>query len=423
MKQQRFIIPILTTAVALILALGSFGFLIRQSIRHDRLLVESEVGKVASFLTEQMLTSSVSDTPPLPDHVRGFALYGSNGRAVTGRGIYPSELDTTRFIPPLHGRTSGIPQERWIREKQGSLLLLRALGGAGMNGAGNRQGRGARAGMQSQGRLFLYLDYDTGVFLFQSRARVFLLLFGALLFIGASASSWIFYRRVRSYERELEEKKILTELGSAARTLTHELKNPLAVISMQEKILRRQFGKDKDLTASLDIIGEETERISDMIDRVRLLLKQPKGRPEPIEPVPLLEERSQRLPFPVTIHDNTQDRSPRIFCDKTLFVSAVENILRNGREAQGSDTPPLSVDVSLLRNSVVISFADAGKGIPYDDKDKVFHPFFTTKQNGFGVGLSLVKSFAENAGGSIECRNRETGGTIFRLTLPLYQKG
>lgn len=105
MKQQRFIIPILTTAVALILALGSFGSLIRQSIRHDRLLVESEVGKIASFLTEQMLTSSVSDPPPLPDHVRGFALYGSNGHAVIGRGTYPSKLDTTRFISsPTEGR-------------------------------------------------------------------------------------------------------------------------------------------------------------------------------------------------------------------------------------------------------------------------------------------------------------------------------
>jgi hypothetical protein len=97
-----------------------------------------------------------------------------------------------------------------IKRDDGLFVLIRSIGGYGAR----------------QGRLFTYLACDTPELISSSRSRLIILALAALLFLGSSAITLLFYLRVQKYEKELGESRVLAELGMAARTLAHDLKNP-----------------------------------------------------------------------------------------------------------------------------------------------------------------------------------------------------
>lgn len=463
------VVPVLIAAgAALFLALLGFAALFRQNISHDRLLAEYEAGRAASVLTEQLLSASFPEAEELPEEVIGFAIINGEGQVLSAIGSVPEQIDpgfldfnitpgtggspSSPGSPGLPGRgRSGAPaygsgQEQWIRGDGGRLILIRSLGGVG-------QGSRAR-----QNHLLIYLVYDTGRINSDARLRLFLLSLALALFLLASGATWFLYRRMRTLRRELEEQRLLAELGSAARTLTHELKNPLAIIRMQSSLLEKQLvrlGPDSKelspaITGSTRIINEETARISGLIDRVRMFLKGGNREQDIFDPVASLTERVERLPFPITMNLNgtlSPPEIPQIKCNRETFLSAMENLLVNAREAQeiqggyavhevrshaapqsSEDTPgesgnhpaSLPVELEISREGGMIAFkvCDQGPGIEPGDMDKLFHPFYTTKERGSGVGLALVKGFAESCSGSVRAENRTSGGACFTLAIP-----
>ncbi len=196
--------------------------------------------------------------------------------------------------------------------------------------------------------------------------------------------------------------------------MTHEIKNPLGAIQLQTGLLKRKL--DGREFRELDVMKEELDRITHLVDRVRDFFKDSKGNPEPIELPEFIHEVADRLAVEVTISGPDQQKHFLVWFDREKLRSVLENSIRNGSESMNGGAP---VELFLRegKRHIEIEIADRGPGIDEEAKEKIFDPFFTTKTTGTGVGLSIAKRFVEAAGGTIAVEDREGGGTKFIIKL------
>jgi two-component system, NtrC family, sensor histidine kinase HydH len=110
------------------------------------------------------------------------------------------------------------------------------------------------------------------------------------------------------------------------------------------------------------------------------------------------------------------DDKSLVYIDRNRLRQILLNLLNNAREAVGEDGR-IDVTIQSDHESVIIEVADNGPGVAASDRNRIFEPFFSTKELGTGLGLPLVRRFIEEAGGTIEYVERDSGGACFRLTL------
>jgi two-component system sensor histidine kinase HydH len=234
-----------------------------------------------------------------------------------------------------------------------------------------------------------------------------------LLFLVLSIRA--LYLRNGEYRERIESQKNLVVLGTAASTLAHEIKNPLLSIRLQTGILRKLFSGEGKGDEEIAIIDEEVERLTALTYRVNDYLRDAEGHPAVLNLYDLIAETSTRLCGRNILEENAP-RDTLIRMDIERARSVLENLIRNALESGG---PEDAVGASLTRNngSLTIAIFDRGKGIPRADLDRVFDPFYTSKSTGTGIGLSIVKRFVEAVHGSIALEQRESGGTIVKITL------
>ncbi|MCH3918705.1 MAG: HAMP domain-containing histidine kinase [Spirochaetia bacterium] len=216
----------------------------------------------------------------------------------------------------------------------------------------------------------------------------------------------------RKYRQTLERQRSLVNLGQAARTLTHEIKNPLSAIAIQVAILRYQTGGQ--YTSNLDIIETETKRVTDLTDKVSEFLHNPKGNPKDI-PLraffsDLIGKFSQQIDFYIG-EDCT------IWFDPDRARSVFENLMKNALESGPDPQVEVVISQEKKKNMVVIEVKDRGTGLPVGAEDKIFNPFFTTKEKGSGIGLAISSQFVKAQQGTLTLFPREGGGTVARVVL------
>lgn len=224
------------------------------------------------------------------------------------------------------------------------------------------------------------------------------------------------YRQNKKYKAMLVRQESLVSLGQAARTLTHEIKNPLSAITIQIALLKRTLGKEN--LDDLYTIEHETKRLIELTDKVSDFLRNPRGNPKRIE---VVEEITKLFPLfkdKINLDSSSLDCAYVSF-DPDRFRSVFENLIKNAFEAtrEGEEA-----DVSILikrakKGKIEILAMDRGVGISDKDKKKVFDPFFTTKIHGSGIGLSISTQFVKAAGGSLMLEKRNGGGTSAKVTL------
>ena len=168
------------------------------------------------------------------------------------------------------------------------------------------------------------------------------------------------------------------------------------------------------------LVCDDEENIRNLADRVSEFLRNPVGQPEKLD---LIEEIRKLLPVfhgGVRFIEPQFERAPVLF-DREKLRSVLENLMKNAIEScEGSET---DVEVELTEDSsgfFHLFIRDRGCGIPADDRDKVFNPFYTTKINGSGIGLSISSQFLKAAGGSLHLYQRDGGGTTAEATLPYH---
>jgi two-component system sensor histidine kinase DctS len=242
----------------------------------------------------------------------------------------------------------------------------------------------------------------------------------------------------RASQERLQATARLATVGEMASLLSHELNQPLAAISSYAtgsmNLLKDAAMKDpqlaETLASAIQRIGQQAERAGKVIKSVHDFVRRRDQAREPVKPRALLDDvmplvilQARKLGVQVVVQCPTD--LPAVFCDRTMVEQVLLNLSRNGMQAMADDTPHkvLTLGVRPAASNATsrwleFTVADLGQGIPEGVSEKLFTPFFTTKAEGMGLGLSLCRTVVEQHGGFLGHRPNTPHGTVFSFTLP-----
>jgi len=243
----------------------------------------------------------------------------------------------------------------------------------------------------------------------------------------------------RASQERLQASARLATVGEMASLMSHELNQPLAAISsyatgslnlLQETGISPDANglTEADLKGAFQRIAEQAERAGKVIKSVHNFVRRREGERASVPPqalldaiMPLVSLQAQKLQ--VQVHTHVDDPLPALVCDRTMLEQVLLNLARNGMQAMSGTDIPLRVlrfGITHDHTQAQLRFtvSDQGQGISPDVAKQLFTPFFTTKAEGMGLGLSLCRTVVEQHGGKLEFENGLTQGTIFTFTLP-----
>ncbi|RKX86832.1 MAG: hypothetical protein DRP57_00530 [Spirochaetes bacterium] len=408
-KGEYFVYSLL---VILFIVIGIlFVFIIRGERIKNRLLNQYETEQLLFSLSEMVRQNP--DLNSIPDKsVLGFGIYNKEGRAIKVFGTAPIHLD---FLN-INGKGSLFT----FNKNRLTVKLVRKLK--------RRPPVPPHSGGKAEDKI-LRVDRPGGFYLeiniknYWLREKILTLsLVMVLLFLGASLFLiQLIYRKNIRYENRLKAQEQLVHLGQAARTLSHEIKNPLGAIQLRTDILKRFTSKEG--LDDLRVISEETARLRKLTDRIHDFLKNPLGEPVCIEVNEYLAGLVKRMGGNIvfdrlsgTLSDALSDDKIYILFDRERLRSIIENLIQNAAESCDGGSR-IEIKVKTDKKTVTISVLDRGSGISPEIRAHLFEPFFTTKAQGSGIGLSISRRFVEAAGGRIELISRHGGGMEARVTL------
>jgi two-component system nitrogen regulation sensor histidine kinase GlnL len=241
---------------------------------------------------------------------------------------------------------------------------------------------------------------------------------------------------IRELEAAVRQADRLSTLGTLAAGLAHEVKNPLGGIKGAAQLLERELSEGSDLLEYTGVMIRETERI-DRIIRELLDLASPRGLK--LSPVNLhrvlgdilLLQRHAVGNREITFTKQFDPSIPDIMADEEMVTQLLLNLIRNAIDAMG-ESGRLTVvsrvlsDYRMTQNErhsrmVAIEISDDGPGIPPEDLENIWTPFFSTKSSGTGLGLTICHKIVSEHRGMIKVESDQGHGTKFTVLLPLVQ--
>jgi PAS domain S-box-containing protein len=238
--------------------------------------------------------------------------------------------------------------------------------------------------------------------------------------------------RVRQLEDRLRRSDRLAAVGELAAGLAHKIKNPLTPLLTFSRRLTRKFD-DADFREKFQtVVPRELERINGIVEGLLALARPARLAFKPVR-LPALLERAVELygarieTQRVEVQRQYGRDLPTIWADPEALYQALVDLVTNALDAMpnggrlvlragwshGGDALPGRA------RRVAVEIEDSGVGIASHDVDRIFDPFFSTKEGGTGLGLALTHRIVEDHGGSIDVRSTPGAGTTFRLLLPL----
>lgn len=218
-------------------------------------------------------------------------------------------------------------------------------------------------------------------------------------------------------EKELEAER-LRAFREVARRVAHEIKNPLTAMRFAVEQLRRSGSPaDRSSALSVDVLAAETERLERLAREFAEFGRLPEGPKSEVDLLDLLVDLAKSAVPPtvaVTVRANGGSCTVRGQYDP--LRRAFANLLRNAAEAMGG-SGPIEVSVTQDGDGLLVAIADHGPGIPEELRQRVFEPYFTTKQDGTGLGLALVRQTVEAHNGTITLSETPGGGATFSVVL------
>src|SRR5689334_308663 len=225
-------------------------------------------------------------------------------------------------------------------------------------------------------------------------------------------------------ERELAERERLAALGRMAATVAHEIKNPLSAIKSIAQVMREDESLRNEYERDLGLIVGETDRLSQSVTQLLSFARKESPAVQPLSVDELVRSVADLF------RANAREQGIAIDCEVSVQAElagravaalrdALSNLLLNALQAT-----PQGGRVELLASSangdLVISVEDSGTGVPADLRERIWEPFFTTRQRGTGLGLAIVRKRVQEIGGSASLDVGHNGhGALFQLRLPL----
>ena len=236
--------------------------------------------------------------------------------------------------------------------------------------------------------------------------------------------------RLQELQSELVHVSRLTAMGEMASALAHELNQPLAAISNYMKGSQRLLAGSTDpntrkIESALDRAAEQALRAGQIIRRLRDFVSRGESEKR-VESLSKLIEEAGALGLAGAREQNVQLRfnldpdADLVLADRVQIQQVLVNLFRNALEAMAqSPRRELVVANSRVADDMIeVEVSDTGSGFQGDVASNLFQTFFTTKETGMGVGLSISRSIIEAHGGRMWAESNATGGATFRFTLP-----
>ena len=234
----------------------------------------------------------------------------------------------------------------------------------------------------------------------------------------------------RNREIRLRRAENLASLTTLAAGVAHEIKNPLGSISIQLQLMQKTFAKTGQSNETIDkylgIINEEVDRLNHIV--VDFLFA--------VRPMPLILRegnvnvliaelaeftKAELDQFHIRLLLELDENLPSVLVDERCLKQALLNLIKNAQAAMPVGGV-LTIATMRTDSEVLISVCDTGIGISEENLKKIFEPYFTTMDNGTGLGLTLVFKIIREHRGELSVESREGEGSNFEISLPVYQK-
>ena len=234
------------------------------------------------------------------------------------------------------------------------------------------------------------------------------------------------HQELASAQEALMQSEKLASMGQLAAGIAHEINNPLGVVLMYAHLLLEEAGANQDLREDLQMVVDEADRCKKIVAGLLDFARQNRVVRAPTDVRLLIDRTLRALPPPADIEIesdyHTSDTDAEL--DRDQIIQVLTNLLTNAYTAM-PEGGRLAVVVEGDEHQLSIHIADSGIGIPPENREKIFHPFFTTKQIGKGTGLGLAVTYGivKMHRGSIECTSNADPlegptGTTFTVVLP-----
>jgi PAS domain S-box-containing protein len=221
----------------------------------------------------------------------------------------------------------------------------------------------------------------------------------------------------------------VTTMGELTVSLAHEIRQPISAAVTNAKTCLRWLGRDEPdvaeaCEAATRLIGDVT-RAADIISRISALFKKGALQRELVDVNELTREmigllRSEANRYSISIRTELAEDLPKIIADRVQLQQVFMNLMLNGidamKETRGGGE--LTIKSEPEDGQLLISVSDTGVGLPPEQAEQVFRAFFTTKDNGTGMGLPITRSIIESHGGRLWVNDSRGRGATFQFTLP-----
>jgi PAS domain S-box-containing protein len=215
----------------------------------------------------------------------------------------------------------------------------------------------------------------------------------------------------------------LSALGEMAARIAHEVRNPLVSIGAAAQVVAEELGPEAAVTPEVHAIVREVKRLDNIVSDFlrfarprRVERKSVDLSPVVNESVDLVRAKAPNHQLQVTVEGAVIAR-----CDPDGVKQVLLNVLLNAVEASQPTAPNnvIECEARVIGDSVELSIADRGSGVPSSARNRVFDPFFSTKTRGTGLGLAVSKQIIDEHHGRIRLLNRRGGGTRVVIELPI----
>ncbi len=235
--------------------------------------------------------------------------------------------------------------------------------------------------------------------------------------------------RLRQAQADLAHINRVTTLGELTASLAHEIKQPISAAITNAKTCLRWLRRDEpDMAEACEAASRmvnDVTRASDIISSISLLFKKDALQREFLDVNELIREmivllRSEATRYSLSIRTELAEDLPKVMADRVQLQQVFMNLMLNGIDAMKETAVggELTIKSEPDDGQLLISVSDTGVGLPPEQAEQVFRAFFTTKDNGTGMGLPITRSIIESHGGRLWVADTSGRGATFQFTLP-----
>jgi C4-dicarboxylate-specific signal transduction histidine kinase len=250
---------------------------------------------------------------------------------------------------------------------------------------------------------------------------------GDVKFIGA-ITDVTDRERLRQAQADLAHINRVTTMGELTASLAHEIKQPISAAVTDARTCLRWLGRDEpdvaEASEAASRLVKDVTRAADIIGRISSLFKKDSPQRELVDVNELVREmivllRSEANRYSISIRTELAEDLPKVLADRVQLQQVFMNLMLNGIDAmkETTDGSELTIKSETGDGQLLISVSDTGVGLP-PEQDQIFSAFFTTKDNGTGMGLPISRSIIESHGGRLWSGGTSARGATLQFTLP-----